>query len=71
MWYIFTSQVKELNTYLEAEKSSRTDLEMYVAVLNTQKSVLQEDSDKLRAELHEGEIETSNWLNVWLFLQVT
>ncbi|CAH1801364.1 unnamed protein product [Owenia fusiformis] len=46
-------KVKELNTYLEAEKSSRTDLEMYVAVLNTQKQVLQEDNDKLRAELHE------------------
>lgn len=48
-------QVKELNHYLEAEKSCRTDLEMYVAVLNTQKSVLQEDAEKLRKELHEGE----------------
>lgn len=47
-------QVKELNHYLEAEKSCRTDLEMYVAVLNTQKSVLQEDAEKLRKELHEG-----------------
>jgi Rab GTPase-binding effector protein 1 len=46
--------VKELNHYLEAEKSCRTDLEMYVAVLNTQKSVLQEDAEKLRKELHEG-----------------
>lgn len=27
---------------------------MYVAVLNTQKSVLQEDAEKLRKELHEG-----------------
>lgn len=49
------SQVKELNHVLEAEKSCRTDLEMYVAVLNTQKSVLQEDAEKLRKELHEGE----------------
>ncbi|MGH0170009.1 UNVERIFIED_CONTAM: hypothetical protein FKN15_057998 [Acipenser sinensis] len=48
------SKVKELNHVLEAEKSCRTDLEMYVAVLNTQKSVLQEDSEKLRKELHEG-----------------
>lgn len=48
------SQVKELNHVLEAEKSCRTDLEMYVAVLNTQKSVLQEDAEKLRKELHEG-----------------
>ncbi|GAB5580396.1 rab GTPase-binding effector protein 1 isoform X1 [Prionailurus iriomotensis] len=46
-------KVKELNHYLEAEKSCRTDLEMYVAVLNTQKSVLQEDAEKLRKELHE------------------
>ncbi|KAL3043244.1 hypothetical protein OYC64_021045 [Pagothenia borchgrevinki] len=45
--------VKELNHVLEAEKSCRTDLEMYVAVLNTQKSVLQEDAEKLRKELHE------------------
>lgn len=45
-------KVKELNQYLEAERSSRTDLEMYVAVLNTQKGVLQEDSEKLRKELH-------------------
>lgn len=50
----FHSQVKELNHVLEAEKSCRTDLEMYVAVLNTQKSVLQEDAEKLRKELHDG-----------------
>lgn len=47
------SKMKEINHYLEAEKSCRTDLEMYVAVLNTQKSVLQEDAEKLRKELHE------------------
>ncbi|XP_078600122.1 rab GTPase-binding effector protein 1-like isoform X4 [Branchiostoma floridae x Branchiostoma japonicum] len=46
-------KVRELNHYLEVEKSSRTDLEMYVAVLNTQKTVLQEDADKLRSELHD------------------
>uniref|UniRef100_A0A672QXB7 Rab GTPase-binding effector protein 1-like n=1 Tax=Sinocyclocheilus grahami TaxID=75366 RepID=A0A672QXB7_SINGR len=48
------AKVKELNHVLKAEKSCRTDLEMYVAVLNTQKSVLQEDAEKLRKELHEG-----------------
>lgn len=53
-WLVRVSQVKELNHVLEAEKSCRTDLEMYVAVLNTQKSVLQEDAEKLRKELHEG-----------------
>ncbi|XP_051967328.1 rab GTPase-binding effector protein 1 isoform X2 [Xyrauchen texanus] len=47
------AKVKELNHVLEAEKSCRTDLEMYVAVLNTQKSVLQEDAEKLRKELHD------------------
>ncbi|XP_015223101.2 rab GTPase-binding effector protein 1 isoform X1 [Lepisosteus oculatus] len=47
------SKVMEMNHVLEAEKSCRTDLEMYVAVLNTQKSVLQEDAEKLRKELHE------------------
>ena len=52
---LFFQQVKELNHVLEAEKSCRTDLEMYVAVLNTQKSVLQEDAEKLRKELHEGD----------------
>ena len=46
--------MKELNHHLETEKASRTDLEMYVAVLNTQKNVLQEDTDKIRQELHEG-----------------
>lgn len=55
-------QVKELNHVLEAEKSCRTDLEMYVAVLNTQKSVLQEDAEKLRKELHDG-IQVSLHLN--------
>ncbi|XP_016148237.1 rab GTPase-binding effector protein 1-like [Sinocyclocheilus grahami] len=50
------AKVKELNHVLKAEKSCRTDLEMYVAVLNTQKSVLQEDAEKLRKELHEEEL---------------
>ncbi|XP_028396421.1 rab GTPase-binding effector protein 1-like [Dendronephthya gigantea] len=45
-------KIKELSQYLEAERSARTDLEMFVAVLNTQKTVLQEDADKLRKELH-------------------
>uniref|UniRef100_A0A672QX50 Rab GTPase-binding effector protein 1-like n=1 Tax=Sinocyclocheilus grahami TaxID=75366 RepID=A0A672QX50_SINGR len=53
------AKVKELNHVLKAEKSCRTDLEMYVAVLNTQKSVLQEDAEKLRKELHEGIMERS------------
>ncbi len=49
-----SAQVKELNASLETEKASRTDLEMYVAVLNTQKNVLTEDADKLRTQLQEG-----------------
>ncbi|EEC10028.1 conserved hypothetical protein, partial [Ixodes scapularis] len=35
------------------QKASRSDLEMYVAVLNTQKTVIQEDMDRLRKELGE------------------
>ncbi|XP_046841438.1 rab GTPase-binding effector protein 1-like isoform X2 [Xenia sp. Carnegie-2017] len=48
----FEDKIKDLTQYLEAERSARTDLEMFVAVLNTQKAVLQEDADKLRKELH-------------------
>ena len=40
---------------MHREKSARTDLEMYVAVLNTQKNVLSEDVDKLRMQLNDGE----------------
>uniref|UniRef100_A0A0L8FWQ6 Rabaptin GTPase-Rab5 binding domain-containing protein n=1 Tax=Octopus bimaculoides TaxID=37653 RepID=A0A0L8FWQ6_OCTBM len=46
-------KIQQLMKYLKAEKSSRTDLEMFVAVLNTQKSVLQTENDTLRTELHE------------------
>lgn len=61
--------MKELNHVLEAEKSCRTDLEMYVAVLNTQKSVLQEDAEKLRKELHDGTFfDTSYMLPTGLYL---
>lgn len=61
--------MKELNHVLEAEKSCRTDLEMYVAVLNTQKSVLQEDAEKLRKELHDGTFfYTSHTLPTGLYL---
>jgi len=40
----------------DIEKASRTDLEMYVSVLNTQKSALIDDTDKLRCQLNEGEL---------------
>jgi hypothetical protein len=48
-------QVDKLMKIVKAEKAARVDLEMYVAVLTTQKNVLQEDTDKVRKELHEGE----------------
>ena len=32
-----SSKLQEVQSYLDAERSSRTDLEMFVAVLNTQK----------------------------------
>lgn len=43
-----------LSQGLQAEKASRSDLEMYVAVLNTQKTVMQEDMDRLKKEFEEG-----------------
>ena len=46
--------MKQLQESLQREKSSRTDLEMYVAVLMTQKNVLTEDVDKLRMQLNDG-----------------
>ncbi|XP_060582022.1 rab GTPase-binding effector protein 1-like [Ruditapes philippinarum] len=46
-------KIQQLMKYLKAEKASRTDLEMYVAVLSTQKNVLQDDNDKTRNELKE------------------
>ncbi|XP_022242790.1 rab GTPase-binding effector protein 1-like isoform X2 [Limulus polyphemus] len=46
-------KLTSLNKGLQAEKSSRSDLEMYVAVLNTQKEVMQEDMDHVRKELQE------------------
>lgn len=47
-------QLTTLSQGLQAEKASRSDLEMYVAVLNTQKAVMQEDKDKMKLELQEG-----------------
>ncbi|XP_060079265.1 rab GTPase-binding effector protein 1-like [Ylistrum balloti] len=46
-------RIKELLHYLRTEKSSRKDLEMFVAVLTTQKNVFAEDADKLRLELED------------------
>ena len=49
-----TLQIRELNWSLDTEKASRTDLEMYVGVLNTQKTALIDDADNLRSQLNEG-----------------
>ena len=43
--------LKDVRKNFELEKSARSDLEMFVAVLNTQKAVLQEDCERLKAEL--------------------
>lgn len=40
---------------MKAEKASRKDLEMYVAVLSTQKKVYEEEADKLKKDLDDGE----------------
>ena len=46
--------MKELLKYLQTEKASRKDLEMYVAVLTTQKNVLQDEADRNKSDLDEG-----------------
>ncbi|XP_067941330.1 rab GTPase-binding effector protein 1-like [Watersipora subatra] len=47
-------KLKELENELKAEKASRRDLEMYVAVLAKQKDVFQTDVEELRRELRES-----------------
>ncbi|XP_038058234.1 rab GTPase-binding effector protein 1-like [Patiria miniata] len=46
-------KVRTLASVLEAEKTSRSDMELYVAVLNKQKNVMQEENDTMREELRE------------------
>lgn len=46
-------RIQELLSYLRVEKSSRKDLEMYVAVLTTQKNVLEEECEKYKKDLEE------------------
>ena len=46
-------RIQELLHYLRIEKSSRKDLEMYVAVLSTQKNILEEECDKSKKDLEE------------------
>lgn len=48
--------------YLKAEKASRKDLEMYVAVLSTQKNVYEEEADKLKKDLDDGE--RAQWMGM-------
>lgn len=50
--------------YLKAEKASRKDLEMYVAVLSTQKNVYEEEADKLKKDLDDGE--HAQWMSMWI-----
>nr|CAB3265387.1 rab GTPase-binding effector protein 1 [Phallusia mammillata] len=47
------TEVRELSYSLQSEKSSRTDLELYVEVLSRQKTVLQQENDILKREMHE------------------
>ncbi|XP_046374469.1 rab GTPase-binding effector protein 1-like isoform X1 [Haliotis rufescens] len=46
-------KIAKLMKYLKGEKAARTDLEMYVAVLTTQKNVLCEDMDRVQKEMNE------------------
>lgn len=49
----FVFQLKGVSSTLEAEKASRADLELYTAILNTQKTALTDDVDRLRTQLTE------------------
>jgi len=51
--YIRKLQLRETLCGLEAEKSSRADLEMYVALVNTQKTLFQEDLEKAKTQMRE------------------
>eukprot|EP00118_Oscarella_pearsei_P000724 m.5653 g.5653 ORF g.5653 m.5653 type:complete len:939 (+) comp13730_c0_seq1:165-2981(+) len=44
-------KVRDLEHYLQAEKSARTDLETFVAVLNEQKVILQEEVENLKEDI--------------------
>ncbi|KAK3884811.1 hypothetical protein Pcinc_010939 [Petrolisthes cinctipes] len=46
-------KLKGVSSTLEAEKASRADLELYTAILNTQKTALTDDVDRLRTQLTE------------------
>ncbi|XP_037803987.1 rab GTPase-binding effector protein 1-like [Penaeus monodon] len=46
-------KLKGMSNTLEAEKASRADLELYTAILNTQKTALNDDVDRLRTQLTE------------------
>lgn len=47
---VFVYKIKELERELNLEKSSRRDLEMYVAVLSKQKDVFQTEVENIRHE---------------------
>lgn len=59
--YVCVLQLKGVSSTLEAEKASRADLELYTAILNTQKTALTDDVDRLRAQLTELR-QVSDWL---------
>lgn len=46
-----SEKVEKLMVCLKAEKAARTDLEMYVTVLSSQKGVLQDEADRLGQEM--------------------
>ncbi|XP_045121043.1 rab GTPase-binding effector protein 1-like isoform X3 [Portunus trituberculatus] len=46
-------KLKGICSTLEAEKASRADLELYTAILNTQKTALTDEVDRLRSQMTE------------------
>lgn len=53
MYTCVCDQIKDLENELKNEKSNRSDLEMYVAVMAKQKDVFHADVDAIRKELGE------------------
>ncbi|XP_021944624.1 rab GTPase-binding effector protein 1 isoform X2 [Folsomia candida] len=49
----FDDKLRHARSGLEAEKSSRADLEMYVAFANAQKTLLKDELDKVKLQLRE------------------
>lgn len=65
----FDDKLRHARSGLEAEKSSRADLEMYVAFANAQKTLLKDELDKVKLQLREvrARLESSALMCKYIF----